>query len=96
MDIPDETYETGLRDRVLLSFMYATGARAQEICDFKVGDLRIHDRMASITLTGKGSKTRQVGISVTLEEMVQNIILNISILRDIQKGMFFQAKPMSR
>ena len=31
--LPDDTYETGLRDKVLLSFMYATGARAQEICD---------------------------------------------------------------
>lgn len=27
--LPDETRETGLRDKVLLSFMYATGARAQ-------------------------------------------------------------------
>ena len=30
--LPDENYETGLRDKVMLSFMYATGARAQEIC----------------------------------------------------------------
>lgn len=88
MDLPDETYETGLRDKVLLSFMYATGARAQEICDFKVGDLHIHDRMASITLTGKGSKTRQVGISVTLAKIVQNYIKHRHIDRYPERHVF--------
>lgn len=88
LDIPDETYETGLRDKVLLSFMYATGARAQEICDFKVGDLRIHDRMASATLTGKGSKTRQVGISATLAKIVQNYIKHRHIDRYPEKHVF--------
>lgn len=29
LNLPDENYETGLRDKVLLSLMYATGARAQ-------------------------------------------------------------------
>ena len=43
--------------------MYATGARAQEICDLKVRDIRMNDTSASITLMGKGSKTRQVGES---------------------------------
>lgn len=88
LDLPDETYETGLRDKVLLSFMYATGARAQEICDFKVGDLHIHDRMASITLTGKGSKTRQVGISVTLAKIVQNYIKHRHIDRYPERHVF--------
>lgn len=31
--LPDQKSETGLRDMVLLSFMYATGTRAQEVCD---------------------------------------------------------------
>ena len=86
--LPDETYETGLRDKVLLSFMYATGARAQEICDSKVGDLCIHDRTASITLIGKGSKTRQVGISVTLAKMVQNYIKHRHIDRYPERHIF--------
>lgn len=88
LDLPDETYETGLRDKVLLSFMYATGARAQEICDFKVGDIRIHDSTASITLTGKGSKTRQVGISVTLAKVVQNYIKHRHIDRYPERHVF--------
>lgn len=72
--LPDESYETGLRDKVLLSFMYATGARAQEICDLKVRDLRIDGATASVTLTGKGSKTRQVGITMKLASTLQNYI----------------------
>lgn len=72
--LPDETYETGLRDKVLLSFMYATGARAQEICDFTVDGLHINDKNASVTLLGKGSKTRQVGISLALAKTIQEYI----------------------
>ena len=74
LSLPDESYETGLRDKVLLSFMYATGARAQEICDLKVRDLRIDANSASITLTGKGSKTRQVGIAERLVGTLQSYI----------------------
>jgi len=68
LNLPDDNYETGLRDKVLLSLMYATGARAQEICDLKVGDIRMNDASASITLAGKGFKTRQVGISKKLAD----------------------------
>ena len=74
LSLPDESYETGLRDKVLLSFMYATGARAQEICDLKVRYLRIDANFASITLTGKVSKTRQVGIAEKLVGTLQSYI----------------------
>lgn len=60
--LPDERYETGLRDKVLLSFMYATGARAQEICDIKVKDVQFDGNATAVILTGKGSKTRRIGI----------------------------------
>lgn len=54
--------------------MYATGARAQEICDLKVRDLRIDVNFASVTLTGKGTKTRQVGIPVKMAGTLQSYI----------------------
>ena len=75
--------------------MYATGARAQEICDFTVDALHINDKNASVTLIGKGSKARQVGISLALARTVQNI-LYIDILKDIQKSMYFPAKRMNK
>lgn len=58
----------------MLSLMYATGARAQEICDLQVKDIRINNESASITLMGKGSKVRQVGISKKLAETLQKYI----------------------
>lgn len=36
--LPDPEKRLGLRDQVLLNLMYASGARAQEICDLKVRD----------------------------------------------------------
>lgn len=74
LNLPNEHYETGLRDKVLLSFMYATGARAQEVCDLKVSYLKIDSKSASVMLVGKGTKMRQVGISKTLAETVQRYI----------------------
>ena len=57
--LPDENYETGLRDKILLSFMYATGARAQEICDFTVDALHINDKNAAVTLIGSKRQIKQ-------------------------------------
>lgn len=88
LTLPDDNYETGLRDKVLLSLMYATGARAQEICDLKVRDIRMNDTSASITLLGKGSKIRQVGISKKLAETVQKYIYHRHIEKYPEKHIF--------
>lgn len=37
--LPGQDNEITLRDTVLLSLMYATGSRAQEICDLTVGKI---------------------------------------------------------
>ena len=72
----------------MLSFMYATGARAQEVCDFRVAGLRINDGTASVTLAGKGAKTRQVGISLSLAKVVQNYIKHRHIDRYPERHVF--------
>jgi len=51
----------GRRDRALLSLMYDSGARVQEICDIQVNDLRTQ-KPYTVKLTGKGQKTRAVPI----------------------------------
>lgn len=71
LSLPDEKSETGLRDKVLLSLMYATGARAQEICDLRVKDIQFHDSSATVILTGKGNKTRRIGLSSRGAEMLR-------------------------
>ena len=49
----------GRRDAVLLSLLYDTAARVQELVDLSVGDVRL-DTPAQIRLTGKGRKARVV------------------------------------
>lgn len=88
LNLPDENYETGLRDKVLLSLMYATGARAQEICDLMVRDVRMNDTSASITLMGKGSKTRQVGISKKLADTIYKYMVHRHIEKYPERHIF--------
>lgn len=56
---PKPDTHRGLRDLVLLSLMYDTGARVQEVVDFTPGCLRL-DAPYTIRINGKGNKTRIV------------------------------------
>jgi site-specific recombinase XerD len=56
---PDLRTSDGRRDAVLLSVLYDTGARVQELIDLSVGDLRL-DPPAQLRLMGKGRKMRAV------------------------------------
>ena len=58
---PNLTTREGRRDFALLTFMFDTAARVQEVCDLKVKNLRLASP-AVVTLHGKGDKTRQVPI----------------------------------
>ncbi len=57
----DTSTKYGRRDMLLLSLMYDSGARVQEICDLRVRDVRLQ-KPPTVTLTGKGRKTRFVPI----------------------------------
>lgn len=46
------------RDKVLLSVLYASGARAQELCDLHIRDVRFEKGKAHLHLNGKGKKAR--------------------------------------
>lgn len=58
---PRITDKYGRRDVAILSLMYDSGARVQEICDLRVRDIRVQ-KPYTVTLTGKGSKARSVPI----------------------------------
>ena len=47
---------------VLLSFMYATGTRAQEVCDLTVKSVNFRSTGTTIDIVGKGSKARRIRI----------------------------------
>lgn len=55
-----------LRDRALLEFLYATGARISEACDLNVEDVDLSARV--VRLFGKGSKERVVPFGRMAEE----------------------------
>ncbi len=46
-----------------MNLMYASGARAQEICDLKVRDFLVEKNLYKLTITGKGNKTRRIVIA---------------------------------
>lgn len=51
-----------MRDLVLLSLLYDSAARAQELCDLKVGSIKF-GQTTKVKLVGKGSKAREIPIS---------------------------------
>ncbi len=59
LEQPDASCRKGRRDLALLSLMYDSAARVQEICDLKAGSVRL-DAPAVVRLYGKGRKTRDV------------------------------------
>jgi site-specific recombinase XerD len=71
LSMPDPSNQNGLRDMVLMSVLYDSAARVQEIVDLKVKDLRL-DKLAVITLHGKGQKTRHVPIM----EKTKNLLIS--------------------
>jgi len=59
LDKPNLATIWGRRDAALLSLLYDTGARVQELVDLSVRDVRLNSP-AQICLTGKGRKSRVV------------------------------------
>lgn len=71
---PDITTKYGRRDMLLLSLMYDSGARVQEICDLRVRDIRLH-KPPTVALTGKGNKTRYVPLMTSTAEALTEYFL---------------------
>ena len=63
----------GKRDVMLLSLLYASGARAQEMCDLTLNDI-FFGAETNIRLDGKGKKTRLVTIPSNCATMLSNYL----------------------
>src|SRR6185436_12992355 len=55
---PDASRPRGLRDRAMLSVMYAAGLRVSELCALRLGDLDL--KRGFVSVLGKGGKRRVV------------------------------------
>jgi integrase/recombinase XerD len=77
---PDFSSPRGRRDAVLLSLLYDTAARSQEVVDLRVRDLRL-DQPAHVTLTGKGRKTRVVPLMPATVELLREYLRSAGLDR---------------
>lgn len=59
LEMPDRTTRQGMRDLALLSLMYDSGARVQEVADLKASMIRLSSP-STVKLSGKGGKSRIV------------------------------------
>lgn len=76
----DKKSPLGLRNYVMLSFMYVTGARAQETCDLRERDIAFRkDGKATAEIVGKGRKRRKVSIPAETAKLLRRYI-------DFKKG----------
>jgi integrase/recombinase XerD len=69
---PDVTMPRGLRDKALISVLYATGLRVSELISLKLTNL--HLREGYLTCIGKGDKERIVPIGQEATEWVQRYL----------------------
>lgn len=76
---PDCSTKRGRRDMVLLSLLYDSGARVQELVDITVRDIRI-TYPATVKLTGKGNKTRVVPLMKPMAELLKSYLQENQLL----------------
>jgi integrase/recombinase XerD len=70
---PDTTTLKGRRDLTLLSLMYDTGARVQEVIDLTPSMLRLN-KPATVKIIGKGNKARLVPMLDAQTEHLKNYL----------------------
>lgn len=70
---PDLSRANGRRHAVLLSVLYDTASRVQELIDLTVGDVRL-DTPAQVRILGKGRKVRTVPLMENTSELLRQYI----------------------
>jgi site-specific recombinase XerD len=96
---PDRTVQDGRRDLVLMTTLYDTGARVQELVDMVVRDIRLESPPV-IVLTGKGNKTRHVPVMSRTANILSDYLkehnLNNTIRHDHPVFYNHQHKKLTR
>lgn len=86
---PNSSKKHGLRDLTLLSLLYDSGARVQEITDLKLKDIRLTNP-AMVILTGKGRKSRQVPLMKDTCKLLDSYIRNFNLrAKSLMTPLFF-------
>jgi len=82
---PDTSTTEGFRNAILLSVLYDTGSRVQELINIRVKDVRL-STPAVIRLHGKGSKIRQVPLMGKTSEILSLYLKMKKYHSGISKG----------
>lgn len=75
LDQPDKHTPKGRRDLTLMSMLYDSGARVQELIDIRVCDVILEAPAVTILLNGKGNKTRRVPVMKNTASLLKNYLL---------------------
>ncbi len=79
-DVIDTSSLLGLRNRLIMELLYATGVRVSELVGIKINDIDINNR--SIVVTGKGDKTRIVFFNEVTKKVMRKYL---SLSEEIRK-----------
>jgi site-specific recombinase XerD len=88
LELPDKTAATGIRDCVMLNLMYASGARAQEVCDLTVRNVQFQPDATKLTLIGKRQKTRRINIAAPVGVLLKQYIAKRGISKQLDRHIF--------
>jgi len=93
LEQPDITTKRGRRDLTLLSLMYDTGARVQEMTDLTPSVIHL-DKPNSIQITGKGNKTRIVPLLEEQVKILRNYLTEFDLLKPQTRSypLFFNSR----
>ncbi len=86
--LPDTSTDIGRRNQVILNLMYASGARAQEICNLRVRDVQFQKELTRLTLTGKGNKVRRIVIAKPCANLLKHYLEWRGISHDLNRHIF--------
>ena len=87
LSVPDCRDKKGLRDQALLSLLYDSAARVQELIHLKVKDIR-YTKNGNVTLTGKGNKVRVVPISDNTVAILRKYIKTYGLTNKYENYLF--------
>lgn len=96
LKIPDKRSPEGIRDLAIMSLMYESGCRVQELIDLKLGDISFRVPN-TVTLTGKGNKARVIPISINVSNILK-VYLRSAGIQNTEHPVFVNRydKPLSR
>lgn len=78
---PDPTETFGMRDLTLLTLMYHSACRVQELIDLHVHNIKF-DPTPTLCVTGKGNKTRIVPLNTETIKLLKKYILAYNLQKD--------------